>query len=160
MHIVLLVSNCRLLHTLQFVLSINSDSLHVPLLLIKRCILLPSLRGRRRGRAFSFALHYIFVLPTLILRLSYVHPPLCLRFVNEGRSSSQRRMIEFTTKDERRMNEGRTEEYGDVTILEWGNMPKSALFVFLSHYLFDMLVYSVDLGYICICLIPLYIYIA
>ena len=39
-------------------------------------------------------------------------------------------------------------------------MPKSALFVFLSHYLFDMLVYSVDLSYICICLILLYIYIA
>ena len=36
-------------------------------------------------------------------------------------------------------------------------MPKSALFVFLSHYLFDMLVYSVDLGYICICLILLYL---
>ena len=109
---------------------------------------------------FSFALRFMSVCSPLCFRYTSVMPSLCHRFVNGGRSSSQRRMIEFTTKDERRMNEGRTEEYGDVTILEWGNMPKSALFVFLSHYLFDMLVYSVDLGYICICLIPLYIYIA
>ena len=36
-------------------------------------------------------------------------PPLCLRFVNVGRSSSLRRQIEFTTEDERITNEGTTE---------------------------------------------------
>ena len=36
-------------------------------------------------------------------------PPLYLRFVNVGRSSSLRRQIEFTTEDERITNEGTTE---------------------------------------------------
>ena len=123
---------------------------------------LPAWKETGKGFFVRSSLHLrsAYAHPPFILRSSSIMPPLCLRFVNGGRSSSQRRMIEFTTKDERRMNEGRTKEYGDVTIEERGYMSKSALFVFLLHYLFDMLVYSVDLGYICICLIPLYIYIA
>ena len=58
----------------------------------------------------SFALRYISIMPPLCLRYTSVIPPLCLRFVNGGRSSSLRRMIEFTTKDERRTNEGTTEK--------------------------------------------------
>ena len=58
----------------------------------------------------TFALRYISIMLSLYLRYASVIPPLCLRFVNGGRSSSQRRMIEFTTKDERRTNEGTTEK--------------------------------------------------
>ena len=58
----------------------------------------------------TFALRYISIMLSLYLRYASAIPPLCLRFVNGGRSSSQRRMIEFTTKDERRTNEGTTEK--------------------------------------------------
>ena len=58
----------------------------------------------------SFALRYISIMRSLYLRYASVIPPLSLRFVNEGRSSSLLRMIEFTTKDERRTNEETTEK--------------------------------------------------
>ena len=54
---------------------------------------------------FSFALRFISVMLSLYLRYAFVMSSLCHRFVNGGRSSSQRRQIEFTTEDERRMNE-------------------------------------------------------
>ena len=57
----------------------------------------------------SFALRYIYIMLSLYLRYASVIPPLCLRFVNVGRSSSLRRQIEFTTEDERITNEGTTE---------------------------------------------------
>ena len=59
----------------------------------------------------SFALRYFSVIPSLYLSYASIIPPLYIRFVNEGRSSSQRRMIEFTTVDERRTNEEPTKEY-------------------------------------------------
>ena len=58
----------------------------------------------------SIHLRFISIPSSKYLRYAFAMPPLCLRFVNEGRSSSQRRMIEFTTKDERRNNgEGKRE---------------------------------------------------
>ena len=60
---------------------------------------------------FSLLLHSFSDTSPLHLRYTSVMPPLYIRFVNEGRSSSQRRMIEFTTKDERRTNEELTKEH-------------------------------------------------
>ena len=54
---------------------------------------------------FSFALRFMSVCSPLCFRYTSVMPSLCHRFVNGGRSSSLRRQIEFTTEDERRMNE-------------------------------------------------------
>ena len=59
----------------------------------------------------SLLLHSFSDTSPLHLRYTSVMPPLYIRFVNEGRSSSQRRMIEFTTEDERRTNEEPTKEY-------------------------------------------------
>ena len=55
--------------------------------------------------ASLFALCFISVCSPLCFRYTFVMPSLCHRFVNGGKSSSQRRQIEFTTEDERRMNE-------------------------------------------------------
>ena len=62
-------------------------------------------------RHFSYiSFRYVLVSSSINIRYSFVNPPLCLRFVNGGRSSSLRRQIEFTTKDERRTNEGGTKK--------------------------------------------------
>ena len=50
----------------------------------------------------SFALRYISIMLSLYLCYASVIPPLYLRFVNGGRSSSLRRMIEERTKEQRR----------------------------------------------------------
>ena len=53
---------------------------------------------------------YAFVMLSLCLRYASVMLSLCHRFFNGGRSSSQRRQIEFTTKDERMTIEAQTRD--------------------------------------------------
>ena len=71
------------------------------------------------------------------LRYAFALPPLCLRFINGGRSSSQRRMIEFTTKDERKMNERiRERERGKYDVYSkrrYSTIDTHIILIALSH---------------------------